>query len=373
MGLNDESNNEIGEGVIDNDLVIGPNIADVTGNTKTPITIVAQDKSNAEEAHPLNQGQLQQLLSMDVAFQTVKDGVARVTELEDIESDIIAKESISRSDATVVNEVFNNILGNGVVLEEFTHSPSKTNYSFVTRQMRNRIATEQQNVLANFQLFIDQPLEDATQVIAQLTNNYLPAIKDSIFELSAFSIGKSELIKANKNEVIPYDGDFVNFATVAIQTFDINKTPLAIDKAHIATVINNLVQCFECKILKSFVYGTIEGKELAFILSNEGKLAYMDKVVSLIDLVDFYATNTINDRIDQLVANVTEHLKTLESIQADSDEKKSQYEGVNKFIIDSDSKIMNMHKSLMDLTGLVTTLNHLTLNSREIIELMVKL
>lgn len=374
MSLNADVMDDIdGGAVIDGDIVKEP--SEIKPNTK-PVTIVAKTEDVAQDITELSEAEKQTLPAMDVSFNVVKDNVNKVIELQDVENDILAQESINRSNATLVNEVFPGLLGQSIRLEEFTHSPSKTNFLYVKKHMRNKISTEELSVINNFNDFLSKPLQDARAVLQKLSSDYIEAAVNR-FTLLFYQFKELEAkLKVNKNTVVSCKGEFVNLVNVDLFNICYNDIELNVpNKCLYDEASANIKQLMSNRSFKSFILGSVEGKPAAVCLTADSMLEYAEKSITILDLCKVFGSLSVTDNIQNLKAIVDENIVTIDEISSGylGDAPTNEFSTVNDFLIKNNSKVQALIASVQDICKIVLGINNLALNAEPLLDLYNKL
>lgn len=374
MSLNADVMDDIEEeSVIDNDIIQQPSA--VKPNT-TPITIVAKTDVVKQEITELSEADKQTLPAMDISFNVVKDGVNKVIELQDVENDILAQESINRTKAELVNEVFPGLLGQSIRLEEFTHSPSKTNFLYVKKHMKTKISLEKESTINNFNNFIAKPLHDAKLVMVKLTEDYIESAKDRFSDLFYQFKDLESKLNNNKNTVVQIKGEFVNLFNIDL--FVISYKDIQVDvptKALLDTATCNLKQLFDNRSFKAFVLGSIDGKSINSCLTKECMIEYSDKSLTVSDLCKLFSSSMLVDNICSLKDIVNANIEVVNNISEEYTKEIAidNFVTVNDFLIKNNNKVQDMVTSVQNICKLTLGINNLTLNAEPLLNFYDKM
>lgn len=369
----------LNEGVMDdiedNDLVGDGTIhtPNTTPAQQGSVNILVKSDDVTEDVTKLSEDQLKKLPLLDTTFQLVNDNVSKVVDLQDVESSILARESIDKSGAKLVDEVFTNLFSKGVSLEEFTRNPSMTNFQYVKNHMKNRIAQESNNLIASFQLFLDQPLNDAKEILNGLTNNYIDALVSEIQTLQNELVDFQQTIQQNKNTVVQYGTDFVNLSTLDIGSIDFSKVSGTVcDNRKLSQAAANIKQLFGSLMFKLFLFSTIDSKPVENIFDRGLYLEYSSKPITIIELSQFFTnTNTI-DNLRSLVVFVKDNISVIDKVQSESDKHKVSPEAINAYLIENNKEIQDMIVSVQSICYIVSHTSQLVLNSKAIFDYFKK-
>jgi hypothetical protein len=356
---------------LDEDTLVDHDLIQAPGNKTTNsqhVVVTAQDDVYNKDVTPLTENELEKLPSLDIAFKVVTDNVASVIELKDVENNLIAQESICKQDAEYIQLVCGNLITSNLSLEEFTSLPSKTNLKYVSNFMKNRIAKEELNTVANFQLYIDQPIEDAKMVLNRLTSSYLPSVKDFLYKLNSKAVAFTDA-QTNKNTIVKIGDQFVNLLTVDLSSPDICTADIPnVNTDIFCKAAANIKQLLECKTFKCFVHGVKESQSTDYLFSLDGLATYGGASTSINDLIDFYKVTSASSVIDELVTIVEAHIRDMESLQEKSNKFKDDSGSIIQFIIENDKTIMDTHKRICFLVSTVCSLCHLNLNAEPLLD-----
>jgi len=371
MSINDDVLDDLSNNANDNDDFI--KTPDSATKDAQPVTIVAKTPEVKEDETELTDGQKANLPNLDVSFKTVNDGINKVTELKDVEGEILASECINKHNAKLVDDVFGNFLGTGIILEEFTQLPSKTNLLYTTNFMRRNISIEEQATIANYQLLIDQPLNDAKELLNNLKNSYITNIVIAINEVQSISIDLSQDVIKNKNLVVQYKGGFVNLGTIDITSIETSEITIdGLDTDLLFNIINGIKNVLKSPLMERFIITCIENQPIEPIILDCANIGY-DATISIMDLSNFFSNPNVVDNIYNVEKLVLANIETIERIQKESDKFKQDYESIRKYILSNSTELQTMISSIQKLSCIVNGLNYLALHSKALFELVLKL
>jgi len=360
MGLNADVLDDLPDTpIVDGDLIAPP--SDIP-KSKESITIVPENDEVKAEG-PIPQEQLEKLPTMDVAFKLVEDGQSKVVQLKDVESEILAQESINRHGAEYISAAFEGFLSGPVRLNEFTVGLSKTNYGYAVKQMATAVAKEEAAVVSNFQLLIDQPLSDAKAILEQLVASYIPAVRSMLYELRGQTLGLNEKLAANKNVVVPMEGQFVNLLKVDLRSLDASKMEgLSIDVKKLDASVRSIQQLLKCPWVNALVWSALEGKGFDNVKNPETRMSYIDCPLTVVELVKFFSSD-IDAIIDEVVKDSQEAIQCLSDVQVKSDEHKDKPEAIKAYINEAMPTMQGCFKTVSSTAHFVNDLAKLSFSS----------
>lgn len=310
--------------IVDNAVVVAPLVGQKP--IGDPITVEV-DMDDVKKEDTATDEDIAKLPSMDVSLKLVEDGQSKVLALKEVEQEILGQECISKDIAQYVSVSFESIFSGHVKLSEFTQSPSKTNFDYVKKHMKEAIALEEASLVSNFQLLLEQPLSDAKDAFGRILSSYIPTIDAQLFEMRALVLKYAEAIGNNKNSVFPNgDNTFINLATADFSA--INKVAVQ-NKA----ALGNLVAIQ--KILTkpatiTFVHAVNDAKAYPEAISTEFHPTYMGSVTTVQDLLKFYGSD---------VQSYVEHLEIVCAEQFSHLNELSEQVKVQTAVIDAEKNI----------------------------------
>lgn len=302
---------------VDNDIVVAPGSGQTTGAVK----IITTDDPTLNKAAVVPEEVIAKLPEMDVSINLVTEGADKVVNLRDVEQEIIGQEGISRDTAKYLSTSFEALVDGPVKLGEYTLNKSRTNFDYVKRVMKQKIALEENAVLGNVQLLLGAPLNDIKNVYQQTLSTYIPTIESQLYDLKVLAGTVAEAIEQTKNSVFVYGGDgstFINLSTVNIADIDVarlresNQIPETI-----LGVLGGLVKMLNQPTIFNFVHSVIDAKSVEECMSLNYRPIYMGLPVTVKDLVKFYQGD-VHQYIRYLEQACEERLAKLNEINVQS-------------------------------------------------------
>lgn len=315
-----------------------------------------------ETDSPVDNKLLNQIVSADVALQTLDEDYTSICEKRSVEEDIISKESISRIDAELVNSVFRGLITPSISIEQFTTIDSKTNYAYTLRYMNKNISLEQEALNTNYSLFLNKTLKDICVVLSELQNNYITVLKDSLDSLKFSNSDISSKLKENKNLVIPYSDGFENVSKIDLSLLDIDKIKLDIgDRASIKKTILNIKTLLEDKDLNALIKCIVNSEDFNCIFkSTYGIELVQSNILSLAELIE---SSVIDKHIDSINATITDLLVSIERTIEEGSKNVDILEKIDdnfEYIKLESNKIITRSSTIVNLTlKLISFINSL--------------
>ncbi len=253
---------------------------------------------------------------------------------------------------------------NGPVrLTEFTQQPSKTNYSYILKQMKLMISKEEASTVANFQLMIDNPLNDHKATLQKLQEEYIPSVQDSLWllkgivfnsdEINEGSSGVIDNLLANKNSIVPYEGDFVNLVKVDLLTLKPEAFKgCAIDPENVTSYLSCLSTLFGYGYFNGFFHSVTNNVPF----DNNSAAVYHGTPVTIIELIKFFQSD-VTGHLDNVKMKAEEAIRYTEEIQDESDKHKDNHEMIMEFI---NKKLVPLQEHFCDVANFVHLVNDLS-------------
>jgi hypothetical protein len=342
----------------DNDGITAPSAA--TGGGE-PITIVPSSPIDPVTSE-LTEQELTTLPSKDVSFKLVNDGVTKVVSLKEVEQDIIGAESIDKTGFEKACISFESLADGPVSVAEFTNTPSQVNYGYVKRNVKQIIATEEANLVSNYVVFIDKPLEEACGKLGRFKDAYIPRIESLLYELKAEALDFKENIRSNKKTMMQYGNEFVNITDFNIMELDVSK--IVSDNVKLAELtgyVKGIQNAMSNVAFNGYVHGMINDGN-GSDTSNIGK--YMGFGFTSINLTDFLLSN-VQDDLDAKVRKAEESTLVLMKLQEDSKKVIGANEVTSKFISDNIDVCSKAYEDIERLSHLISSLTLLLFCGKE--------
>jgi hypothetical protein len=372
MSLNSDVMNDIDQnGVIDNDIIKAP--SPIEGN-KQKINIISKTQDVDSSVTAMSESELSKLPNLDISFQLVKDNASKIVEFENVEASILAQESISRLEASTVDDVFKNLLNLNIKLEEFTTKPSKTNYNYTLNFMKYKIANEQHNMVSNFKIFFEEPINNASEILNKINKEYLDVCYSLFKDIYNANKGCLESVFNNKNNVIIYNNKFTDITTVSLKQLDVSKIDMELDnKEELSKAVENIKTLFKDNIFNSFILGSLDGKSALDSLDYQSILQYSVVEVDGRMLFKIFNTSTIIDNIQQLKDIVQNNINRIIELRENFNYSLDDYSKVNSFLIKNNLEIQTLINSIKNISSLVFGINNLCLNVNVVFDFYKKL
>lgn len=318
MALNDDALDDV-ETTTHPNLIDDDALKTLTENINTVIK---------ENDSPVDNTLLNQIVSADVALKTLDEDYTTICEKRVIEEETISKESISRIDAELIQNIFGGLITPTVAIEQFTTIDSKTNYAYTLRYMNKNISLEQEALNINYTLFLNKTLKDVSSVLEKIQNEYIVILKDSLNYLKFTNSDIFNKLKENKNLVIPYDEGFENIAKLNLSVLDIDKVRLVIEnKEVIKKAISNIKTLLEDKDLNALIKCISNSDDLNCIFKSTYGIEVLES--NILTLAEIIEGSIIDKHIEAVNTTITDLLKNIEKIIEKGYKDTNNFENVN--------------------------------------------
>ena len=345
---------------------------------KTPITVIPEDDLHKMPLQGAPQELIERLPNMDVSFKLVEEGHSKVVNMKEVEEEIVSQEAISKDKAQYVNVAFESLFQGPVNLNEFTKTPSKTNYSYVLKHMKQAIAVEEASVVANFQLMIDNPLNDYKATLNQIKLGCIPSLVETLYTLRGLttsgkdpssSISLMADMEQSKSSMVEYDDGFTNLTTIdllSIEPFKFKGLPG--DPENIESYFSTLRLLFGYGYFNGFFHSAINSTPF----DNNSASFYHGASVILRDLVKFFSCD-IYSKLEVVKGQADVAINYMEEIQEASEKHKGNKEAMVSYISNNLPKMQSCFRDVDNIVHLVNDLGKLAWVTTSLISLYKKL
>lgn len=337
--------------LVNSDLVTPPNVTGQSDN----VNVIVNPKAKVD-----NDLQVPDHVD-NVQLTLVKNGVAKVIEMKEVEKDILAAESISKSDAKAIFDLFGK--PNKISLEEYSNTKTLTNYKFTVAHMKTMIATEEEKLTNNFEHLIQGPFRDCINFNTAFLDN-IYSLRYVIDDFKYRTTNHYNDILKNPDLVIPSNGEFINIVKVTLDKVnlnDINKIKEE-DKKLFMTSVCNLSKTLDNRTVNYFLINNkFDLEEFAKHIPN--------KEMCLKDIVNYLVSLDHIETIDLLVRTITQNIKNLESIaESVPSTDKINTEYIDSFLINNQQVIETNALLNLRCIEVYNGINNIVMNIRNIME-----
>lgn len=379
MSLNSNVLDDLDEDVtIDSDIVKLPSDQ---SPTKQKATVIVDEDCISKVPTEISEADLTKLTNADITFQIVNKDITKIEDLEDIESEILAHESISQSDARHIEQEFTGFIGaSKISIEEFTKLPSKTNYQFTVNFMDARLGKVKNTAVEGFSEFINGSLLDCASVLENIKETTLDATIDAIMKSREDFTSFIMTMADNKNLVIPYDGTFVNITKMDIDVLDFEKAQLSkeiqgadVDAYSRNVLLDNIKLALSNARVRSFFFLSLNTRVIQAMFTPEGIAKYQDEPVDLSMVANFINMPSLVDYINDLKVIVDNNLKLIKDFQNDYRSTEQDYGELTCFMRDSNVAIQKLICTTKILCEVIFGINNIVANSSQLLKFISRL
>jgi hypothetical protein len=369
MSLNQEQLDDLeGETIVGDDNTITP--PSILPQTKEELTIVPETKQLAGHAVELKEDFEKKLPTMDVSLKLVEENHSKIVDLEDVEQNILGDGKISQDGAEEVNAAAEGLFDGPITKSQFTAVPSGVNFQHVKKHMRARIALESAALVSNFKALIDQPIEDAKRMVAELQNDYLVFIRGEASYLAEQAVNLPERIASSQNMMVRIGQDFQNLSTLDLTNIpgdlNVNGAP------RFDLLVGALKKVLSDNNLKAFVLAVGSGVDPAQASSCGHVLHFQTAAVTIKDLINFYRNSSVVDYIDDLGTFATNALQTLESIQTEGQGLQDNPEAVREYLTKNAARLTGASETNAFLVRRILDMKYLNFLTGELFDFFGK-
>lgn len=339
-------------------------LSDILDSNKDGVVIGNDLNTKNNDSDPELTKIMNLVASGDMEYKALADHNQKLLECTEIGNDIIAKESICRFDAELVRQTFGG-LGNGrISLEEFTNTPSQTNFLFIKKYMESYIATEQFNQQNQILNIANKTLEDIKKALERLNSDHIEGLLSEISKMKFNFNSLKEAFQDSKNTILPYGGDFINIILADLKTLDVSKVGIEEDsKKELETIITYLNTTLSNIKIKLFISINTYDSGNVFqdlFLEDTTSVFYLNEFNGE-TLLDFILNASTEDNIHDLKAFIEDLISNIEKTIDLANKNLDTYENLKKVLSEEDIEIQDLMRKSIIVTNLVISLQSLFL------------
>lgn len=370
--LNDHALEEFGTGVVDP--ITAP---DHATSSNVQVNVVAVDK----EAKGVTDAIVSAIGQSDVTMNLIRGDVDHVVELEHVMEDVLSAESIDRSQAKMIDQIYGDFFNGNLAAEQFTTSPTKVNYQFSVNHMRRRIAAEQTEVVTKFYEFISQLRDGLLQGVNEhLLNNLVPSYGYKFSQFKAEISGLLDSLVANPNVVFSSNAGFVNVLKQDVITtdwsnlrFEQYSTTLGnapVDFAKRLSLVSQ--QLKDSPLIASFILAVNESEGIDAIFDDKLLTKYYAKSVTITDLLKFFSSSQVTDMIYLFTSRLSEAANAVNG-KINEVTEGMDYDATCDKLVDFGPVLSKLTKEASVVANVVIGLNILQSNFEQVTTFLKKL
>jgi len=374
MSLNDEATDDLDNTIVDDDIVHSSPVVPVQDKTTT---IIVDERAKPIESTPLTEEQVKAITDTNVQFNLIEDNVSKVVDLQDIEKEFLAQESIDRHMAEYLDSQFQGLLGTKISIEEYTRIPSRTNLDLTRRHVKLSIAHEEAQVVDTFNSFTIKSLHDTGEVLKVLKEKYLYDFSNQVRQLAKLSENVIANVSQSKNTIVPYqNGEHIEFVDIA--DLDLVKLDFANLKLEAPSI--DQLSCYKANIASILTNSNI--KTLITLVIDSGRVSYpvdhevinlaMTRPISLLTLAKFFNNKALIEFVDSFDSTLSDCLTTIEQVKQDVTTLDS-FDKLRAYLIEHSMDIHTAIHQAMQLVCHVNNVSMMALNVKTLFEYLSNL
>lgn len=374
MSLNDEATADLDNTLVDDDVVHSSPVVPVQDKSTT---IIVDDRTKPLEGTGVTEEQVQAITDTNVQFKIIEDNVTKVVDLQDVEKEFLAQESIDRNMAEYLDSQFTGLLGNKIAIEEYTRTPSRTNLEMTKRHVKLSVAQEEAQVVDSFNSFTMKSLGDTAEILEVLKEKYLFDFSTNVAELARLSENVIANISESKNTIVPYqNGEHVEFVDIAdldlvkldfanlkLEAPTIDK--LSMYKANIASVLAN-------SNIKTLITLVIDCGRVSYPVDHEIINLAMTKPISLLTLAKFFNNKALIEFVDSFDSRISDCLSVIEQVKQDT-ATLDTFEKLREYLVTHSAEIHNAIHQALQMVCHVNNVSIIALNVKELFSYLTTL
>lgn len=361
MALNDDAVDDLpANTLVDEDLVKTPAIVTPTDQDTM---ILVKTSEVPQEISLLTEDDVKKITETNVKFKLIGDQTQKIVDLRAVEHEFIAQESIDRHTAQYLNQHFEGLLSSKLSIEEFTKSPTKTNFDVTKRHVNVMISQEEAAAVIDFSDFTQNALKDTQEVLEKISSDYLGQFQIIMSGIARLSESVIADISQNKNTVVPYqNGEHVEFLDIAemdMVTLDFGNLKLNTETVSILSKHKqNIEHIIANSSVKTLIVLAVECGKVSYPVDREILVHAMDKPMNLLLLAKFFNSVALRDYIDGFSTTIANAIADIDSTRSETEALAENYSSVKEYLI---AKTEMIHCSINAALQIATTINNLNL------------
>lgn len=371
MGINDDAVQDLDDTLVDHDVIRSTPVAPLN-----PIqtTIVPWSREISPKPQALTEGDIQQIAQSDVQFTVIENDIAHTVELEDVEKEFLAQESICQDTAKYLNEYFEGFLTSRVSIEEFTRKPSRTNLGVTEKFIRQSIVQEQSTIITSFTQFTQSSIGDILSVIQKLDDDYLNAFDANMTSIASLSTDVIAGLSENKNTIVPFQNgeqiEFIDIAEADLICLDFNNLKLEpVTVQQLSLYRDNIKQIVNECDMRILITLAVECGKVSYPVDNAILARSMERPIHLLLIAKLFNSSALRTYIEGFKGSLYECRNLLETLQQDASVI-TEYPTLASFITERSQVIHSAIKQVLRIALCMHQLNILAWNTKELFSYM---
>lgn len=369
MGINEDAVEDLDDTLVDHDLIQS---APVISTRDEQTTVIPWSKQIAPQPPALTETQIQHIAQSDVQFKIIEDEVEHVVELETVEQEFLAQESVCQASVKVLNEHFEGLLSNRISIEEYTKSPSQTNLKITEQYLRRTIAQEQAAVLTSFTDFTRDTVTDVLAVVDKLTEDYLSPFQTNMEATADLATGVIAGLSENKNAIVPFQNgeqiEFIDIAEADLIALDFNQLKLEpATVAQLSVYRDNIKHILQDTDIRLLITLAVDCGKVSYPADSAILARSMERPVHLLLLAKTFNSEALRAYLASFEATLADAREVLEAIEGTADTIED-YDSLRRFIT---QRSQDIHTAIRHTLKIAQCMNHLNLLAWNLKELFM--
>lgn len=283
-------------------------------------------------------------LSLSKALDTLSTEHQTLKSYHAVMEHIIGQGKISQADVKLAMSNIPELLGNKLVLEQFTLDRSDAFYEPFKKQLTYRIAQEETSVQTASVVFFEEQLEDMKTFFHHYQKYYRETIQTTLRTLITQHQCLLNCYQNSHDFVVPTEDGFVDILNESLYQFKKVKLKLeqgaafAYDGQMSADGIYDLINEYRLVLLISGIKGNYDSSDYLNRLLSMDTVLEAD-VVSYKYFLDLLTSPKILSTFDDLETMLGQSIQTMEQLQSQLAQSSDSYLGFDKFLMDNHDQL----------------------------------
>ena len=306
------------------------------------------------------------ILAPNTVYKSLVDNVEKISTMEEVAGSIATQNAISFADAEEVAMTFESF-SSKVSLKEFSRVPSKINLAFTQRFMMESINHQKQELKTVCEEYFDGHIVSAESAFEDYQGFYG---KNLVETLGKYQLAALEWISNKKSiplQLIEYQGNYINLATVNIEEFPDYNGPG--DFSTFKNAVENLQNLAKNNIHVKNLLKTISmaGDVEDFLSVDKTAEASQDQV-ALVDFIKMFANPYLKQFVISFEKLAEDSVKELFELNKESEVSPSDFTQVRDFLVKHGEDIDEYQANIHYYIEIVEILQKLYINTTAVVD-----
>jgi hypothetical protein len=362
--LNDDVMDDIGNTVVDHDLIKGPSSVQSTDKS----TVIVGAPSQPVSPQTTTQAG-QALATAQVNFAALDGKTVKIVEMQAVHDEISTEGAVCRADVSYALEQFPALLGTRLTLEQFSVNKTKVNFDATVSNMKRSIAVEQALLFEDAKTFLKEPLEAAIATVSVLSGEHLPAIRATGNDLHVNGKDISSKLEGSKNTIVQYKEEFKSFLEIPVSELipDMFKGG-TMDGAEFTKAVLNIKTAYECRALKMCIATVIYGKPMDNLFSDENMRGETVHDLTFKDLLTFYTSEKYASLLESIGTCLNDIAGKLEFMKNSANIDTATPAELHNYLLAHNAELMRTIRASVSAASALYSLGQLNFNTHVLFE-----